>query len=254
MASSSSNTFRTMKIGGKDLLVYPRGSNLQFWVNSRISKNEAHQVLLDNLWNAKNVNEKSSTLVALAYYLDNLPAQSFAYYVVVKGKTPGIYSSWESVIETTKEFQTPFFKGFIILAEALNFARSRIGINFFIDHACRRELQKTPVQTLNSQPSTSYASAVEHDNVNRLEFCRHCDTLTKNFNLLNNKCREYNEEINSKKDKIAELVSVNNRNSQIINFQNIERVKLTDQLILERSKPPTIITNTLYIPEKPLEE
>ena len=149
-----------MKIGGKDLLVYPRGSNLQFRVNSRTSKNESHQVILDNLWNAKNITEKSSTLVALAYYLDNLwnaknvaeksstlvalayyldnlPVQSFAYYVVVKGKTPGIYSSWESVIETTKEFQTPFFKGFRILAEALNFARSSIGINFFIDHACR---------------------------------------------------------------------------------------------------------------------
>ena len=254
MASSSSNTFRTMKIGGKDLLVYPRGSNLQFRVNSRTAKNEAHQVLLDNLWNAKNVAEKSSTLVALAYYIDNLPAQSFAYYVVVKGKTPGIYSSWESVIENTKEFQTPFFKGFRILAEALNFARSSIGINFFIDHACRTELQKAPVQTLNNQPSTSYASAVQHDSTNRLEFCRHCDTLTKNFNLLNNKCREYNQEINSQKEKIAELISVINRNTNIINFQNNEMVKITDQLILEKSKPPTIVTDTVYIPEKTNEE
>ena len=31
-------------------------------------------------------------------------------------------------------------------------------------------------------------------------------------------------------------------------------VKITDQLILEKSKPPTIVTNTLYIPEKSLEE
>ena len=64
--SSNSNNFRTMKIGGKDLVVYPRGSNLQFRVNSRTSRNEARQVLLDNLWNARNVNDKSNTLIALA--------------------------------------------------------------------------------------------------------------------------------------------------------------------------------------------
>ena len=149
-----------------------------------------------------------------------------------------------------KRVSNTIFQGFRILAETLNFARSSIDLNFFIDNSCRTELQKVPVQTLNSQPSTSYASAVEHDNTRRLEFCRHCDTLTKNFNLLNNKCREYNQEINSQKEKIAELVSVNNRNNQIINFQNNEMVKITDQLILEKSKPPTIITNTLYIPEK----
>ena len=78
-----------MKIGGKDLVVYPRGSNLQFRVNSRTSRNEAYHVLLDNLWNARNVNDKSNTLIALAYFLDNLPAQSYAYYVVVKGRIPG---------------------------------------------------------------------------------------------------------------------------------------------------------------------
>ena len=50
-----------MKIGGKDIVVYLRESNLQFRVNSRISKNEVHQVLLDKLWNAKIVSEKSNS-------------------------------------------------------------------------------------------------------------------------------------------------------------------------------------------------
>ena len=241
-----------MKIGGKDLMVYPRGSNLQFRVNSRTSRNEVHQVLLDNLWNARNISDKSNTLVALAYFLDNLPAQSFAYYVVVKGRTPGIYSAWESVIETTKEYQTPFFKGFRILAEALEFARKSIGLNFFIDPECKLELQQNAARQLNIQPSTSYANAVEHDNINRLEFCRHCDNLTKNFNRLNNKCREYNEEINSQKEKLVVVNNENHRINQIINFQSNEMVKLTDQLILERAKPP--IVETIFVPEVSIED
>ena len=52
-----------------------------------------------------------------------------------------------------------------------------------------------------NQPSVSYAYVVEHDIINRLEFCRHCEKLTKNFSLLNNKYREYNQEINPQKKK-----------------------------------------------------
>ena len=114
------------------------------------------------------------------------------------------HSQWILVVEQVKIFKNPLYKGFRNLHEALAFARSSIGIKFFVDPLCKNELQRVRSH-YDKTPSCSYSSVVECDNINILEFCRHCDSMVRNYKLLNDKRRSYNEEINSQKEKVKSL-------------------------------------------------
>ena len=82
-----------------ELIKYPKGSNLHFHSNAKGKIEEIQQTILNNLWNSRSNIDKVRNLNILAFYFNNLPKQSFSYYVVTKGKISGAYSQWISVIQ-----------------------------------------------------------------------------------------------------------------------------------------------------------
>ena len=71
--------------------------------------------------------------------------------------------------------------------------------------------------------------------------------MSRNFKLLNDKCKDYNSEINSLKEKIKELLEQQKSNNSIMSSQSKTTIKLIDELCIAKSKPPAVV----YIPAKP---
>ncbi|KAK6930520.1 Ribonuclease H1, N-terminal [Dillenia turbinata] len=120
---------------------------------------------------------------------------------------PGIYKTWPQVLEQTTGFINPLFKGFYDLKYALDCSRNRIGINFCIVDDIRNEINSSNHSSSSASASRSYRDAVKADVTENLIFCHYSETMGKNFNILNNKCREFNKQINSQKELIALLKS-----------------------------------------------
>ena len=202
----------------------------------------------------------------LAFYLNNLPKQSFSYYVIVKGKTPGIYSKWILVVEQIKNFQNPLWKSFHSIPEPLEFARSSIGISFHVDPKASLDSMRVPVQPSTQAPSTSrsYQHAVERDNINIIEFCRHCRSMEDAIRNLNFKCRNFEEETNSLKEKVKsftdqlkEMCKISWSQSETILTQISEigefqrRMSHTVSQMASSSSGPA---KEIFIKEKPISE
>ena len=188
-----------VQIGQWELNKYPKGSNLHFFSCEKGNLEEIQQDILDNLWNSRSNSDRIKNLNILAFYFSNLPKQSFSYYAVVRGKIPGIYSKWISVVEQIKDFQNPLWKAFHSIHEALDFARKNIGISFHVDSKASMDSMRVPVQSCTEAPSSSnsgrsYSDSVAYDNTHSIQFCRHCKVMEEAIRSLNLKSRNLEEE------------------------------------------------------------
>ena len=259
--------FQKVKIGQWELTKYPKGTSLHFHSQEEGNLEDIQQDILNNLWNSRNSTDKVRNLNILAFYFSNLPKQSFSYYVVVKGKIPGIYSKWISVIEQINHFHNPLWKAFHSIHEALEFARHNIGTTFYVDPKASMDSMRAPVYQNTDAPSSSrnYQYALEKDNTNRIEFCRHCKSMEQAIRSLNLKCRNFEEEDFSQKEKIKslteqlkEMYKISGSQGDTILSQISEigelkgRLSHTASQMASSSSGP--IKQTIFIKEKPISE
>lgn len=163
--------------GRQNLICFPP-SNVNFRLRADTKTDKQQRCLLDNLWIAYNKDPKDnsyfvSVLNALSYYFtEKNEDKKFKFYVVIKGKTPGVFQTWIEVIDAIKDQPTPLFKGFNEINEALDYARGNLGPNFYITPALRHNTANIP----------QYKVQKDTD---KIIFCDHCSTMEEAFKRLN---------------------------------------------------------------------
>ena len=82
--------------------------------------------------------------------------------MIFKGAQPGVYPNYSSVVQFTKYFPNPEYKGFSSLEEAMTAARSRLGLNYFVEPETKtaKSFKDFILQTRNSRPTRSEQPAV----------------------------------------------------------------------------------------------
>ena len=109
----------------------------------------------------------------MEYYFTNKNKENkFKYYVVIHGKTNGVFQTWIEVLDFIRGFQKSFFKGFNEFTEALVYARGILGPNYYISLALRQNPDKTP--KYNIQKDTD-----------KVIFCDHCSSMIEAFKRQN---------------------------------------------------------------------
>ncbi|KAL2461330.1 Uncharacterized protein Adt_44751 [Abeliophyllum distichum] len=160
-----------IRFGNQELIA---SSNISFKPLAHVSLSKEEKCLLDNLWISYNKNPKEQK-----YFLACMNALSehfsqnknkFKFYVVIKGKTLGIFHTWLEVLESINNFKDPLFKGFTNFQEALDSARQHIGLNFYISPSLKN-YQDPP---LDFSPSKD-----------KKIFCTHCECMQNNFKVIN---------------------------------------------------------------------
>ena len=96
----------------------------------------------------------------------------FKYYVVIHGKTNGIFQTWLEVLDSIQGFKAPLFKGFNDFSEAMDYARGYLGLNYYITSALRQNLNQIP--QYNIQKDTG-----------KIIFYDHYSMMTEAFKRLN---------------------------------------------------------------------
>ncbi|XP_022849308.1 uncharacterized protein LOC111371506 [Olea europaea var. sylvestris] len=116
--------------------------------------------------------------------------QRFKFYVVVKGKNPGIFHSWIEVLDCIKNFPDPLYKGFTNFQEALDAARQHIGINFYLSHSLKNY----------SDPPLDFSP-----NKDQNIFCQHCECMQRNYKVINEANQNFSLERTQLQKKVAQL-------------------------------------------------
>lgn len=57
----------------------------------------------------------------------------FAFFVLVRGRQLGIYSQSREIVDLTINYPDPYYGGFYIFHEEIEFARQKIGPNTMLD-------------------------------------------------------------------------------------------------------------------------
>ena len=96
----------------------------------------------------------------------------FKYYVVIHGKTNGIFQTWLEVLDSIQGFKAPLFKGFNDFTEATNHDRGYLGPNYYISPSLRQNSDQIPQYNLQTETG-------------KIIFCNHCFSMTENFKKLN---------------------------------------------------------------------
>ncbi|GLT97478.1 hypothetical protein SLE2022_150400 [Rubroshorea leprosula] len=97
--------------------------------------------LLNNIQESfGNLNLFENNLKTLAQYLKKY--NKFNYYVLIKGKTPGVYKKWDEILFQIQDFRKPLYKGFYLIEEAIQFAQQYLGDSFFISPHLSPDLQE----------------------------------------------------------------------------------------------------------------
>ena len=132
--------------------------------------------LLDNIWivhNKKDTKSVIAVLNALGYCFTNKNKENrFKYYVVIHGKTNGIFQTWIEVLDSMKGLQNPLFKGFNDFTKALDYFRGILGPNYYISPALRQKPHKTPQYNI-------------QNDTDKIIFYDHCSSMTEAFKRLN---------------------------------------------------------------------
>ena len=125
--------------GRISLSVIPNGVSIKFRKLSHLERiDETQQCLLDNLWNSRGDTQRFlNSINALSIYFnqENIAekgSSNFSFFVVFRGRLPGIYSYWPDVLQQVENFPSPIWKGFYSLSEATDAARAALGPNYFI--------------------------------------------------------------------------------------------------------------------------
>lgn len=147
---SSIETLERLQFGKNSLICFPT-SNFSFKVMQDCKIDKPQRCLLDNLWNVYHKQDLKYFIASLntlsQYFTDKNTDKKFKFYVVVHGKTQGVFQSWTEVIESIKDIKIPLFKGFNEFTEALDYARGILGPNYYISPALRHHISPSPNQT-----------------------------------------------------------------------------------------------------------
>lgn len=79
-----------------------------------------------------------ASMNALCHYMAEKSRPRFKYYVVIHGKTNGIFQTWLEVLDSIQGFKAPLFKGFNDFTEATNHARGYLGPNYYISSSLNK--------------------------------------------------------------------------------------------------------------------
>ncbi|KAK4339435.1 hypothetical protein RND71_040897 [Anisodus tanguticus] len=196
MAQFETPALERIYFGKNNLVAFPP-SNITFKILPDYVLDRQQRCLIDNLWIAHSKKDNShfvATLNSTCFYLHekNLD-KKFKFYVVVHGKTNGIFQTWIEVVESIKDFKTPLFKGFNDFTEALDYARGTLGPNYYISPALKfSQTHKTP--QYNIQKDTD-----------KIIFCDHCSTMTEAFKRINQTKEELSTQNTYLLEKITKL-------------------------------------------------
>lgn len=82
-------------------------------------------------------------------------SKHFPFYVVYRGRNPGVYNNYPEVVKQVADFPRAWWKGFYNINDALESARIEIGFTYYIEHGIRSMLaghQPDP-RTMHHNPS-----------------------------------------------------------------------------------------------------
>ncbi|KAM3319771.1 hypothetical protein P3S67_006971 [Capsicum chacoense] len=85
-----------------------------------------------------------ASMNSLCQYISEKNKPRFKYYVVIHGKTNGIFQTWLEVLDSIQGIKTPLFKGFNDFTEATNHARGYLGPNYYISPSLRQNPDQIP--------------------------------------------------------------------------------------------------------------
>ena len=202
------NALERIHFGTNNLVFFPP-SNLTFKVLPEYVIDKQQTCLVDNLWishNRKDAGHFVATLNALCqYFTDKNLDKKFKFYVVVHGKTNGIFQTWIEVVDSIKDIRRPLFKGFNDFTEALDYARGVLGPNYYISPALRQNPDRTP--QYNIQKDTD-----------KVIFCDHCSTMTETVRRLN----QQKETLIQEKMKLLEQARLLEQRLQAVKFELVQ--------------------------------
>ena len=79
------------------------------------------------MWCVNNPKDKLKVANALMHYFrqvnEHVDNNHFAYFVLVRGRQPEIYSQWREVVDLIINYPNPYYRGFSTFYEAIEFAR-----------------------------------------------------------------------------------------------------------------------------------
>ena len=154
--TSSDQTIERIHFGRQNLIYYP-DSNFSFKTRPEARVDRNQKCLLDNLWISYNKTPRDvsyflAVMNALTqYFTDKNLTNKFNFYVIIQGRTPGIYQTWIQVIDAIKNFKDPLYKRFNNFNEALDYARGKLGPNFFITPELRNSVKYPQYNIKNTQ-------------------------------------------------------------------------------------------------------
>jgi len=136
------------------------------------------------------------------YFTDKNQERKFKYYVVIHGKTNGIFQTWLEVLDSIKDLEKSLFKGFNNFIEALDYARGILGLNYYISPELKQNPENIP--QYNIQKDTG-----------KIIFYDHFSSMTEAFKRLNQK----NEILVQEKARLVEQVKVLEHRFQAVKFE-----------------------------------
>jgi len=191
---------------GKHSLIFFPPSNMSFRILPECVIDRPQRCLIDNLWISYNKKDTKYFIAALnalgQYFTDKNQDKRFKYYVVIHGKTKGIFQTWLEVLDSIKDIEKPLFKGFNDFTEALDYARGVLGPNYYITPALRQNPEKTPQYNIRKDDG-------------KIIFCDHCSSMTEAFKRLNQK----NDILTQENTKLIEQVKVLEHRIQALKFE-----------------------------------
>ena len=157
------------------LPVIPSGASIKFRKLSYLdSIDETQQCLLDNLWSSRGDTKKFlNSLNALSIFFqqknNGVGSNNFSFFVVFRGRLPGIYSYWSDVLQQVENFPSSSWKGFHSLGEATKATRDALGPNYFTS---KRIVELSMSQTMSEiSLNSSVANSSKPSSSFKLEFC-----------------------------------------------------------------------------------
>ena len=133
----------------------------KFMKKQKTALTDVYKCIIDNLWrSSKEPRYFTATINCLAeYFISTTPKKNA--YVVYQGRKPGVFKNWSVVVAQIENFKNPYFEGFNEIPQALEAARRRLGMFYFID-----------LNVLNDSSISGIPSY-------RDKICEHCEILRR---------------------------------------------------------------------------
>ena len=130
------------------------------------------------------------------------------FFVLVRGKQPGIYSQWKEVVDLMINYPDPYVKGFYTFHEAIEYARHEIGPNYHVSKLINTLNSTSASSSRQSNKPVDNASVASASSLS-IQFCDHCEAMTRAIKNLNETKYYLDSAVTSCSQKITALESVN---------------------------------------------